>query len=127
VGLPIDLLWYPRDSLRVGVQKRIGEGDPYYTMIRNSWGSSLGVTSFYRPEPINSLVGGVPGSRHTTGEAMDLYPVGRSIDAFYAWISSRWSGGLGDGRHRGFLHLDTRDGGGFDAAGGSRPAVIWTY
>jgi putative proteasome-type protease len=41
VGLPIDLMWYPRDSLRVGVQKRINEGDPYYTMIRQSWGSGL--------------------------------------------------------------------------------------
>ncbi len=41
VGMPIDLLWYPRDSLRIGVQKRIGEGDPYFTMIRNSWGSGL--------------------------------------------------------------------------------------
>ena len=41
VGMPIDLLWYPRDSLRVGVQKRIGEGDPYFTMIRKSWGSGL--------------------------------------------------------------------------------------
>jgi putative proteasome-type protease len=28
VGLPIDVLWYPRDSLRVGMHKRIVEGDP---------------------------------------------------------------------------------------------------
>jgi putative proteasome-type protease len=41
VGMPIDLLWYPRDSLRGGMQKRIIEGDPYFTMIRNSWGSGL--------------------------------------------------------------------------------------
>ncbi len=41
VGLPIDLLWYPRDQLRVGVQKRILEGDPYFTMIRQSWGTGL--------------------------------------------------------------------------------------
>lgn len=41
VGLPIDLMWYPRDSLRVGVQKRINDGDPYFTMIRQSWGSGL--------------------------------------------------------------------------------------
>ncbi len=41
VGLPLDLLWYPRDSLRVGVQKRINEGDAYFTMIRTSWGSGL--------------------------------------------------------------------------------------
>ncbi|HUF21771.1 MAG TPA: peptidase, partial [Burkholderiales bacterium] len=41
VGLPIDMLWYPRDSLRVGVEKRINEGDPYFTMIRQSWGTGL--------------------------------------------------------------------------------------
>lgn len=41
VGLPIDLLWYPRDALRAGAQKRIGEGDPYFSMIRQSWGSGL--------------------------------------------------------------------------------------
>ena len=28
VGLPIDMLWYPRDSLRVGLQKRIERGRP---------------------------------------------------------------------------------------------------
>jgi len=41
VGLPIDLLWYPRDSLRVGFQKRILEGDPYFNMLRNAWGAGL--------------------------------------------------------------------------------------
>lgn len=41
VGLPIDLLWYPRDALRAGAQKRIEEGDPYFSMIRQSWGSGL--------------------------------------------------------------------------------------
>ncbi|HWH39186.1 MAG TPA: peptidase, partial [Usitatibacter sp.] len=41
VGLPIDLLWYPRDSLRVGMQHRIREGDPYFTMLRSRWGGGL--------------------------------------------------------------------------------------
>jgi putative proteasome-type protease len=41
VGLPIDLLWYPRDSLRVGMQQRIREGDPYFTMLRSRWGGGL--------------------------------------------------------------------------------------
>jgi putative proteasome-type protease len=41
VGLPIDVLWYPRDALRVGIQKRILEGDPYFTMLRQSWGTGL--------------------------------------------------------------------------------------
>ena len=41
VGLPIDLAWYPRDSLRMGMQKRIGEGDAYFSMIRQSWGGGM--------------------------------------------------------------------------------------
>jgi putative proteasome-type protease len=41
VGLPIDMLWYPRDSLRVGLQKRIEEGNPYFNMLRQGWGGGL--------------------------------------------------------------------------------------
>lgn len=41
VGLPIDVTWYPRDSLRIGIQKRIVEGDPYFSMLRSSWGAGL--------------------------------------------------------------------------------------
>ncbi|MBI1397644.1 MAG: peptidase [Betaproteobacteria bacterium] len=41
VGLPIEMLWYPKDSLRVGVHKRIVEGDPYFTMLRQGWGGGL--------------------------------------------------------------------------------------
>lgn len=41
VGLPIEVLWYPRDSLRKGVYKRIVEGDPYFSMLRQGWGGGL--------------------------------------------------------------------------------------
>ena len=41
VGLPIDLLWYPRDSLRVGMQRRVEDGNPYFSMLRQGWGSGL--------------------------------------------------------------------------------------
>lgn len=41
VGLPIEMLWYPKDSLRVGVHRRITEGDPYFTMLRQGWGGGL--------------------------------------------------------------------------------------
>jgi putative proteasome-type protease len=41
VGLPIDLLWYPRDSLKVGMQRRVEEGNPYFNMLRQGWGSGL--------------------------------------------------------------------------------------
>jgi putative proteasome-type protease len=41
VGLPIDMLIYDNDSLRVGVQKRILANDPYFSMIHTQWGEGL--------------------------------------------------------------------------------------
>ncbi len=98
-----------------------------FQQIRAAWGKPLGVTSFYRPEPINSQVGGVSGSKHTTGEAFDIYPVNGSLNEFYNWLRPRWSGGLGDGRTRGFVHCDTRNGGRFVAGGGVKPCAEWPY
>jgi hypothetical protein len=97
-----------------------------FQRIREAWGRPLGVTSFYRPEPVNRQVGGVRNSRHVTGEAFDIYPVSSSLDSFYQWIRVRWRGGLGDGRPRGFIHLDTA-GGGFVPGAGVRPSRSWTY
>jgi len=41
VGLPLDILWYPKDALRVGVHHKIREGDAYWTMLRTGWGGGL--------------------------------------------------------------------------------------
>lgn len=41
VGLPVEMLWLPKDSLRVGIHRRILEGDPYFTMLRQGWGGGL--------------------------------------------------------------------------------------
>ena len=113
----------PAASVRTRLLRTAAE----FQRVRETWGRPLGVTSFYRPEPINAEVGGVPGSRHVLGEAFDVYPVDRSLDSFYQWIRTRWTGGLGDGRPRGFVHLDTRGGGGFVPGAGRRPAAEWLY
>jgi putative proteasome-type protease len=42
VGLPIDLLWYPRDSLRVGMQQRIREGESLLHDAALALGRGLG-------------------------------------------------------------------------------------
>jgi hypothetical protein len=109
------------------VRSRLLRTAAEFQRVREAWGRPLGVTSFYRPEPINGQVGGVPGSKHVTGEAFDIYPVDRSLESFYQWIRTRWTGGLGDGRSRGFVHLDTRGGGGFVPGSGARPAAEWLY
>ena len=51
VGLPIDLLTYARDSLRVQIQRRIGETDPYFTMIHHQWGEGLRRVFAQLPDP----------------------------------------------------------------------------
>ena len=41
VGLPIDLLVYEHDSLVVGLQRRIVEGDPYFSRVHKMWGEGV--------------------------------------------------------------------------------------
>jgi putative proteasome-type protease len=41
VGLPLDLLFYEKDSYKVGVQKRIGQDDPYYRTVSDGWSNAL--------------------------------------------------------------------------------------
>lgn len=98
-----------------------------FDALREAWGGPIGVTSGHRPEPINSQVGGVKGSYHTKGMALDIYPVNESLEKFHKWLLLRWSGGYGDGRHKGFIHIDTRNNGKFDRQASVKPATVWTY
>lgn len=41
VGLPIDLLVYRRDALRVELRRRLTEDDDYFRMIRDRWSEAL--------------------------------------------------------------------------------------
>lgn len=41
VGLPIDLVAYPKDSLKAGTARKIGADDPYFRTLRVRWGSAL--------------------------------------------------------------------------------------
>lgn len=51
VGLPLDLLLYERDSLRVKRHLMIGADDPYFTEIRNQWGTRLRQVFTELPDP----------------------------------------------------------------------------
>lgn len=78
-------------------------------VIREEWGSPLGVTSWYRPPDINRAVGGVSNSWHLSGLAVDVYAMNLSTydRSFEKWVEQRWSGGIGYGAsNRGFTHLD---------------------
>jgi hypothetical protein len=109
------------------VPGRILKAATQFQRIRDAWGRPLGVTSWYRPEPINRQVGGVPGSQHTLGTAFDIYTYEGSLESFYQWLRVRWSGALGDGRHLGFIHLDLRGDGVFMPGGGATNWTWWTY
>lgn len=71
-------------------------------------GLPITVTSWYRPEPWNSQVGGARKSRHLTGEAVDfIHPVfdGRQM----ASRLQDWNGGMGIyPRYPKMIHLDIR-------------------
>ena len=51
VGLPIDLLVYNRNSLRVGFQRHIEESDEYFEMIHKQWGEGLRRVFAQLPNP----------------------------------------------------------------------------
>jgi putative proteasome-type protease len=49
VGMPIDLLCYERDSLKVGLRRRFEQGDAYFTALGVEW--SRGVREVFRKLP----------------------------------------------------------------------------
>ncbi|MFO1396553.1 MAG: peptidase [Burkholderiales bacterium] len=51
VGLPIDLLVYETDSLRIKQQKRIEETDAYFQMVHTQWGEGLRRVFAQLPDP----------------------------------------------------------------------------
>jgi len=51
VGLPIDLLVYDVDSLRIRLQRRIEESDPYFQMVHTQWGEGLKRVFAQLPDP----------------------------------------------------------------------------
>jgi putative proteasome-type protease len=51
VGPPIDLLCYERDSLKIGLQRRLGEQDSYFDDVRQRWGTGLKRLFSELPDP----------------------------------------------------------------------------
>jgi putative chitinase len=94
--------------------------------IREAWGHPIIITSGYRPPRVNASVGGVSNSRHLSGDAADISPLGgREILRFQSWLDERWKGALGYGARKGFVHIDMRNGGGFLTS--HQKSVRWNY
>lgn len=79
--------------------------------VREEFGKPIVVTSGYRNEVHNKRVGGAKASQHLTGKAADIRPQDSSkeeLDRLYE-IACKHFKAVGDGRSRGFVHVDTRD------------------
>jgi putative proteasome-type protease len=51
VGLPIDLVVYETNALKIRLQRRIDESDPYFQMIHTQWGEGLRRVFAQLPNP----------------------------------------------------------------------------
>jgi putative proteasome-type protease len=51
VGLPIDLLVYEANSLRIRLKRRVEESDPYFQMVHTQWGEGLRRVFAQLPDP----------------------------------------------------------------------------
>lgn len=79
--------------------------------VREEFGEAIVVTSGYRDEQHNKRVGGAKASQHLTGKAADIRPKDSNkekLDKLYD-ICCKYFKAVGDGRKRGFVHVDTRD------------------
>ena len=63
VGLPLDLLCYTRDSLRVDRRTMIDGKDPYFSAIRERWAEQLRTVFNSLPSPSywSDTAGSPPG------------------------------------------------------------------
>lgn len=55
-----------------------------FSIVRKIWSSPIIVTSAYRCQRHNKLVGGYPDSYHKRGMAIDIFPNNGDIEGLYA-------------------------------------------
>lgn len=81
-------------------------------LVREEFGQSITVTSGYRSPAHNAKIGGSKSSQHCLGKAADIRPSASSkeaLDKLYS-ICEKHFEAVGDGRNKGFVHVDTRTG-----------------
>ena len=69
-------------------------------------GNPVIITSGWRELLYNRKIGSSDGSFHPRGKAIDFYVPRLSIDSVYEAMDKNHIGGVGDGRKRGFCHID---------------------
>lgn len=104
-GLYEDLMALP-EAKRNAIVANIKALAPRLQEIRNHFGRPIIITSGWRSQRVNRLVGGASRSQHLTGKAADIVVVGVSPREVQRYLDPHWKGGLGYGRT--FTHLDIR-------------------
>ena len=56
--------------------------------IRDKWGSGIRITSGFRGELLNKIIGGVKTSAHRKCNAVDMYPVNNKFDEFKLFLTN---------------------------------------
>lgn len=82
--------------------------------IRARFGRPIIVTSGFRCKKHNSAIGGAVASQHLLGTAADIRPASgekEHLEQLWEICKEEESvAGLGDGRKKGFIHVDVRPG-----------------
>ena len=114
-GIPLTWGEMTAGGTRVPMTKQIVQNIHIITRefgeIRAKANCPLIVTSGYRPSAVNRAVGGASHSQHIQGLAIDFKPAPGGISLNQLWEIVRTvakTGGVGDGRKRGFIHRDRR-------------------
>jgi hypothetical protein len=114
IGKSKSFFWYeathgltrlPQTSQETAAIIRIAEAAQ---VCRDKIGKPFHITSWYRPEPQNSRVGGARDSRHLYGDAIDFYIEGMTTHQMYQAFHGWWDGGLGKYAGLNICHLDAR-------------------
>ena len=115
-GIPLSWGEMTKNCTRVPVSKEIVANihiiAKEFGEIRDKAGAPLIITSGYGPPAVNRAIGGARFSQHLHGLAIDVCPkpgTSLSLNKLYEIIKAvAVTGGVGDGRHRGFIHRDRR-------------------
>ena len=72
--------------------------------VRSLLAEPMIVTSWFRPESLNTQVGGAPNSLHILGRGMDFYCNSKTPLTIYRLLDPTWTGGMG--LYSGHIHID---------------------